>query len=155
MIDNLHATGSILTSSVVGLPGFPVEDVTLANIHIESEESGPADWASRPIPEKSESYPEAHMFGRLPSYGFYLRHVAGVRLRNIDIIATPDEARPALVSDDVENLDLDSLRSTSIAGDQPTIKLIQTRQAFLRTALRRRTPRHFYLWKGTNRSGSC
>src|SRR5512142_2885254 len=79
MIENVHATGSILTSSITGLPGFDVEDVTLSNIRIDSEEGGPAEWVSREIPEQPKSYPEARMFGRLPSYGLYCRHVTGLR----------------------------------------------------------------------------
>jgi Glycosyl hydrolases family 28 len=38
MIDNVHATGAILTSSITGIPGHSVEDVSLTNIRIESEE---------------------------------------------------------------------------------------------------------------------
>ena len=44
MIENVHATGAILTNSVTGLPGFEVEDVTLSNIRIESEEAGKLEW---------------------------------------------------------------------------------------------------------------
>ena len=60
MIDNVHATGAILTSSVTGLPGFDVEDVTLSNICIESEELGNEEWiapgsreARIPIPKRA------------------------------------------------------------------------------------------------------
>src|SRR5512142_1249439 len=79
MIDNVHATGAILTSSVTGLPGFNVEDVTLSGIRIDSEEAGQQEWVTREVPEVPKAYPEARMFGRLPSYGFYCRHVDGLR----------------------------------------------------------------------------
>ena len=46
MIENVHATGAILTSSISGLPGFDVEDVTLSNIRIDSEEGGKAEWTN-------------------------------------------------------------------------------------------------------------
>lgn len=132
MIDNIHATGSLLTSSVTGLPGFDVEDVTLSNIRIDSEESGQAEWAGREIPEVPKSYPEARMFGRLPAYGLYCRHVKGLRLRNVEFRSSAGEARPAVVCDDVKDLDLEGLRSTPIAGTQPVVKLVQARHAFLR-----------------------
>jgi hypothetical protein len=132
MIENLHATGSILTSSITGLPGFDVEDVTLSSIRIDSDEAGKAEWATREIPEQARAYPEARMFGRLPACGLYARHVKGLRLRNLEFRAAEAEARPALVCDDVKDLELSGLRSTSIRGEAPMVKLVQTRKALLR-----------------------
>lgn len=131
MIENVHASGAILTSSVTGIPGFDVEDVTLSNIRIDSEENGKADWVDRKIPETEKVYPEAREFGRLPSYGFYCRHVTGLRVRNVEFKSGADEARPAIVCDDVKDLDIDNLRSMPIVGTQPVIKLVQTKQAFI------------------------
>ena len=132
IIENIHATGSILTSSITGLPGFDVEDVTLSNIRIDSEENGKADWVNREIPELPKSYPEAKNFGRLPAYGFYCRHVAGLRLRNIEFKSATSEARPAILCDDVKDLEIDGLRSMPIAGTEPVVKLVQSKQALLR-----------------------
>jgi hypothetical protein len=132
MIDNVHASGAITTSSVSGIPGFDVEDVTLSNIRINSEENGKAEWVDRKIPETEKAYPEASHFGKLPSYGFYCRHVTGLRLRNVEFTSGESEERPAIVCDDVKNLDVDGLRSQPVVGMQPIVKLIQTKQAFLR-----------------------
>jgi hypothetical protein len=132
MIENVHATGAILTSSVTGLPGFDVEDVTLAGIRIESEEAGLEEWVSREIPEVPRAYPEARMFGRLPSYGFYCRHVTGLRMKDITIGAAAGEKRPALVCDDVKGLDVSGLRTAAVASSQPVVKFIQTSGAWLR-----------------------
>jgi len=132
MIENIHATGSILTSSVTGLPGFDVEDVTLSNIRIDSEEAGQEGWVSRAIPENPKAYPEARMFGRLPSYGFYCRHVTGLRMRGIDVRRAAAEMRPALVFDDVKRLDVDGLRVTATASAQPVVRMVDTSEAFLR-----------------------
>ncbi len=131
MIENVHATGSILTSSITGVPGFTVEDVTLSNIRIDSEEAGNAEWTDREIPEQAKSYPEARMFGRFPAYGLYCRHVDGLRLRQIEFRAAAQEARPAIVCDDVNDVEIAGLRGTAITGDRPTVKLVQTRQALV------------------------
>jgi Glycosyl hydrolases family 28 len=132
MIENIHATGSILTSSITGLSGFDVEDVTLSNIRIDSEEAGREEWTAREIPENPKAYPEARMFGRLPSYGFYCRHVNGLRMRGIEVNAAANEMRPAIVCDDVKRFDVDGLRVSAPASAQPVVKLIDTRGAFLR-----------------------
>lgn len=133
LIENVHATGAILTNSITGIPGFDVEDVTLSNIRSDSEEAGKAEWVTRKIPEVEKAYPEARMFGRLPAHGFYCRHVQGLRLRHVELRAAAAETRPAIVCDDVKDFDLEGLRSTPIEGGQPVIKLIQTRNAFLRS----------------------
>lgn len=101
MISNLHATGSIMTSSIGGLPGRPVEDVSLSDISIESAENGKAEWAEREIPEVPKAYPEARMYGRMPAYGLYARHVAGLRVRGLELRCEEGEGRPAVVMDDV------------------------------------------------------
>jgi hypothetical protein len=131
IIENIYATNAVLTSSVTGLPGFPVEDVTISNIHIESDEGGRAEWVNRDIPEAASSYPEARQFGRLPAYGIYCRHAAGLRLRNIEFKSAASEARPAVFCDDVMDLEIDGLRSLPIVGAQPVVKLVRTRQALL------------------------
>lgn len=127
LLDNIHATGSILTSSITGLPGFDVEDVTLSNLRIDSEEGGKAEWVNARVPEQARNYPEARMFGRLPAAGFYCRHVSGLRIRDLGFKATADEGRPAIVCDEVKDLEISGLRTSPIAGTQPVVKLIQTK----------------------------
>lgn len=132
MIENVHATGAILTSSVTGLPGFDAEDITLSNIRIDTEERGESAWVKREIPEQAKSYPEARMFGRLPSYGFYCRHVKGLRLRGIEVRAQEGESRPAVVCDDVKDLDIDGFRSSAVPGEHAVLKLVNARGVFAR-----------------------
>jgi hypothetical protein len=125
MIDNVHATGAILTSSITGLPGFDVEDVTVSGIRIASDEAGKEEWVSREIPEMPAAYPEARMFGRLPAFGFYCRHVKGLRLRDLTLSGAAAETRPAITCDDVKDLDIRGLRTTKVASAQPVVKLVQ------------------------------
>ncbi len=132
MIENIHATGALLTSSITGQPGFDVEDVTLSNIHIESMEEGKAAWVARGVAELPHNYPEARMFGRLPAGGLYCRHVRGLRAQNIQFQFSAAEERPALVCDDVRDAVISGLRGTSIAGTQPFVRLIQSKEVVLR-----------------------
>jgi hypothetical protein len=71
------------------------------------------------------------MFGRLPSYGFYCRHVNGLRMRNVEFGAAAGESRPVLLCEDVKNLEVDGLRSAPVASQQPAVKLVNTKRAFL------------------------
>jgi hypothetical protein len=131
MISNVHATGAILTSSVTGLPGQEAEDVTLSDIRIDSVEGGKSEWADLNVPEKERSYPEARMFGRLPAYGLYARHVNGLRLSKVHIEARKPDPRPLLVCDDVKNLDAVGLSGTGPGNGSPLLQLTDVDGAFL------------------------
>jgi hypothetical protein len=101
MIENVYATGSVCTSSITGLAGAHVEDVTLSHIRIDSDEAGKAGWAERAIPENPQAYPEARMFGRLPAAGLFARHVRGLRAHDLEFKLAPNEERPAVHLEDV------------------------------------------------------
>ena len=107
-------------SSITGIPGHPVENLTLENIEIIYPGRGNNGLANMPVsrltevPEREALYPEFSMFGELPSWGFYVRHVEGLTMNNIKIsIAAPDY-RPAMIFDDVNLL---QLKSINVHGD--------------------------------------
>ena len=131
-ISNVRASGSICTSSVTGLPGHNVENVSLSDISIGSGEGGEEEWALQEIPEQASSYPEARMFGRLPASGLYARHVDGIRIRGLEVESTKPDFRPLLVCDDVRNLDVDGMTANASQGRQPVMRLVNVRGAFFR-----------------------
>jgi polygalacturonase len=132
MISDVYATEAVLTSSITGLSGLPVEDVTLSNVEIETQEPGKREWTERAIPEKSHDYPEARMFGRLPAYGMYVRHAVGIRMHNVKFKSLPTEERPAVVCDDVTSLEIAGLRVPSQGNGSPVVDLRQTKDAWIR-----------------------
>ena len=132
LIDGVDAEGSIVTSSITGVPGLRPSDVTVSNCRLRTSEHGLAEWAHREIPEVTAEYPESWMMGHLPAYGFYVRHADRVRLRNVEYIADAPDARPAVVCDDVDDVILDGLELTAPQGGAPLIDLRGTRRALLR-----------------------
>jgi hypothetical protein len=131
MIDNVHATGAILTSSVTGIPGHDVEDVALTNIRIETEEGGKSEWTERAIPEVEKGYPEARMFGRLPAYGLYCRHVTGLKLDNARLVSAAPDQRPALHCEEVKSLRVERLEATAPSNAEPLMRLVNVRDALV------------------------
>ena len=95
--------------SITGLPAHPIEDVELRNVVLESDGGGTREEASRAIPEREGSYPESTMFGALPAYGFYCRHVRGLRLVDLCLSTHEPDLRHALVLDDVQDAVVDGL----------------------------------------------
>ena len=131
MIDGVHATDAILTSSITGIPEMEVEDVSLSNITIDTVMPGKRDWVKSPVPEVPKKYPESRMFGWLPASGLYCRHVRGLRLKDINFRAPMDEWRPTIICDDVKDLMLSGFSTTSVREGVPPISLIDVDKAWL------------------------
>ncbi|MFH1737580.1 MAG: glycoside hydrolase family 28 protein [bacterium] len=122
--------------SITGLPGHPVENVSLSDIRITFEGGGEKTDADREIPEVPEEYPEFNMFeGPLPAYGFYSRHVQGLRLSNIDLTWEKPDARSALFCEDVEDLELDRFSGRCLPDGLPMMVLKDVRRALIRGCL--------------------
>jgi hypothetical protein len=54
--------------------------------------------------------PEPDMFGRIPSYGLFARHVVGLTVRDVDVTDDRPDARPAFRLQDVTRSDLNHVR---------------------------------------------
>jgi polygalacturonase len=113
--------------SITGLPGHPVENVTLENIDITWPGRGNDGLAIIPlyrikdVAENAAGYPEFSMFGELPSWGFYVRHVDGLTMKNIHVRTAEKDFRPAFVFDDVNKLDLQGVDIAKANNDAPVV----------------------------------
>ena len=103
IIDNIVCSNSVsrLGSIISGIPGHPIENVKISNIQIQHQGGGTKESAAIQPPEDEAKYPEPGMFGPMPSHGFYIRHVDGIELSNIEILPAKDDLRPAFVLDNV------------------------------------------------------
>jgi len=116
--------------NITGVPGFFVEDVTFSGLHLTFPGGGSREEARREVPELRDHYPEYHMFGTLPAYGIYLRHVKGLTFENITLDTTAPDLRPALVGEDVEDLELSNFRASG-QGSETLLRLRDARQVYL------------------------
>jgi len=99
----VYNAGAAISSIIAGIPGHPIEDITLSNIRIYSFGGGTVAQAAREIPEKDDAYPEPTMFGDTPSCGFFIRHVKGLRVDRISLSYLKDDLRAAFVLNDVSD----------------------------------------------------
>jgi len=109
-------------SIISGIPGHPIEEVQLSNIRIYSRGGGTKEQAALDPPEKEDTYPEPTMFGELPAYGFFIRHVKGLEMNDVAVSYLKDDARPAFVLNDVKGADFYRLRAQH-GADVPTFVL--------------------------------
>ena len=133
IISNIIATEcSQIGCSITGLPDHAIENITLSNIQLGFDGGGTKEDASREIPEKPTSYPESTMFGTLPAYGFFCRHVEGLRFHNIRLEISAPDYRHAIVFDDVNDAVVDSLDAQFAAGAAGMIQCTNSRNIFIR-----------------------
>lgn len=104
-VSGIRARGCSATGcAVAGLPGHPIEDLSLRDMRLEFVGGGTEDQARRIPEEKPDAYPEHWMFGPLPAFGLFARHVRNLRLRDIELVCDKSDARPPIVCSDVEGL---------------------------------------------------
>lgn len=102
-------------SSISGYPDHRIENVTLEDIEVSypgRATKGMAYiplWRVKDVPEQIQKYPEFSMFGELPAWALYVRHVDGLDLRNIRFTLRDADFRPAFVFDDVENMKMENM----------------------------------------------
>ncbi len=103
-------------ASITGMPSQKIENVVLENIKISYPGRGNKSYANMPtdrideIPEMLNEYPEFSMFGELPAWGLYVRHVDGLVMNNIHLKIRKPDYRPCLVFDDTKGLKLNDIK---------------------------------------------
>lgn len=106
-VDYFH---NIHPSPICGIPGNCIENILLENVNINypgRASKGMAYiplWRKGDVPEQIDKYPEFTMFGELPSWGLYLRHIRNITLKNVRLTLKDYDFRPAIVEEDVEGL---------------------------------------------------
>jgi hypothetical protein len=98
-------------SLLFGIPGYDIEDVKMDNITLLLKGGAPAEQASLEIPEKENAYPDPQEFGKIPAYGFYIRHAKNILLSDIDLKLENDDPRPPFILEDVKGATFINVRA--------------------------------------------
>ena len=110
---------NVLPCGIVGLPGQPVENVTVENVEIRFPGGGDPSFAKvgtyelEKVPEMPTAYPEFSQFKELPAWGFYIRHAKNVHFQNVKLTAEAKDYRPAFVFDDVQGGSLTNVKAVA------------------------------------------
>ena len=103
---------------ITGMPDHPIKDIVMSDIQLKTGGGGTAEDAAIQLneftPEVLEGWwPEyRRLGGTVPAHGIFARHVDSLTLNNIRIETAKPDARPALVFDDVANLETNRIFST-------------------------------------------
>ncbi len=128
IISNITATNeSRITSSITGIPGSYVENVTIRDVIFNSKGTGILEHTDKNVPENNKGYPENRMYGAsLPAHGFYVRHAKGIQFENFRLLLRNPDARAAIVFDDVKNSSFKNIQADIPTDDQPLFRIIQS-----------------------------
>ena len=95
-----HLQTGTSTSTITGLPGQRIVDVTIRDAVIEVP--GGMNQTYGEPPEKPQDYPQSNLLGQTPGCAFYVRHADQIRLERVTVrIAKPD-SRPWLATSNAE-----------------------------------------------------
>lgn len=120
---------NISPSSIIGLPGMDIENVTLRNVEIVFPGGGDAKFAYRgtsaaelnSIPEMEKAYPEFSQFKELPAWAMYIRHAKGITFENVTFTAKARDYRPAVVMDDVKGATFTGVKYNEPGGSKKQV----------------------------------
>src|SRR5262249_51834878 len=64
-------------------------------------------------------------------YGFYCRHIRGLRLNNLHLATSEPDQRPAIHCDDVEDLRVEGFEASAPSSGEPLIRLLNVNRALI------------------------
>jgi polygalacturonase len=99
------------SSMIMGIPGHDIEDLKLSHIRIYQRGGGTREQAAINPPENEKDYPEPYRHGDMPAYGFFIRHVKGLELTDVEVSYLKEDLRPAFVLDDVKDADFNLVKA--------------------------------------------
>jgi polygalacturonase len=124
-------TASTLCSILSGVPDGSIEDISIHDMLVVCQGGGTAEQGTIQPPENEQKYPDPPMFGPMPAFGFYVRHVAGLSMSNVQIKTMAPDARPALVLQDVQDAACFRIQA-QIAAGSPVFALHQVENFAIR-----------------------
>jgi hypothetical protein len=101
--NNSPHQGSLVTGHVFNATTYPITNLSFVNANVTFD-GGLGNVPADPPEATPNQYPESNMFGDLPAWGYYLRHVAGVTFTGCTSAAASTDARQAIVTNDVAGL---------------------------------------------------
>ena len=131
-LSNIIATNAdTLGCSITGISGHPIQGVSLSNIKIRFKGGAKNDIDPKSVKEEREHYPESTMFGKLPCYGLFIRHVNNIHLSNIEMDFDQADERSVIVCDDVQQIELIDVRGNGSKSGAPLFQFYDVKKAMI------------------------
>jgi polygalacturonase len=110
---------------ITGIPGHYIEEVKLNNIYIQHRGGGTKENGALNPPENANGYPDPNRFGPMPAHGFFIRHVKGIEMRDVEIRSRQEDFRPAFLLEDVESAEFTHIKLPPRAARSWSLKAVK------------------------------
>lgn len=100
--DLKYNIGSPISGSILNGVEYPLKNIVFRRVNIAFK-GGSSSIPGTP-PEMGTQYPECNLWGNMPAYGYFLRHIDNVTFTNCSSSVSPADARPLRALVDVGNL---------------------------------------------------
>lgn len=109
--------GKLFPSTISGHPKASLTNIFLEDVRITYKGGGQRELADLvpPYPKEPSHYSPRHL-GPRPASGFYVRHVRGLTLKNVEFAFEAEDQRPPLVVFDVDDFLLDGFKTQKPMG---------------------------------------
>jgi len=104
------------TSLLLGIPGYDIEDIKLRNLTILVRGGAPKEQAEIFVPELEKTYPDPQEFGKIPAYGFFIRHAKNVEMVNVELKLENEDFRPPFILEDVKGASFINVKADHSEG---------------------------------------
>ena len=152
VISNIVARNATEACTLAGIPGHPVEAITLENLRVTFRGDEKPTDGEIVVQEVEAKYPSAGMFGHLPAYGLYLRHARDIQLTRIDVKSSAIEQRHGAYCEDVVDLVLDTLSANQADGAHSIVRFHKVQDAVIRGCMPGKSTRQFLRVTGAQSS---
>jgi polygalacturonase len=109
-------------SIITGIPGHYLEDIKFSDILVLHQGGGTSQDPSTQVQELEKVYPDPNRFGTMPAHGFFVRHVKGLSMHDVEVKYSKEDLRPAVLLEGVSGADFVHVKFAH-APDIPTFAL--------------------------------
>jgi len=121
-INNVVARGAgSWGSSITGLPGYPVENISLSNIQLFTSGGVKENDFKKVITEDEKGYPQPSVWENLPSSGFFIRHAEGITISNLVLGTKNLDKRVPVILEDVKSIQINATRLNYSIDNKPFV----------------------------------
>ena len=109
------------TSTINGVAGCSIEDITFERVSIKYEGGGRAEDREVDVPDNTMAASPRHLSIR-PAYGWYIRHARRIKFVNCELLYTKKDSRPAFFVDSSRGIVFDRV-SYPVSKEAPAIMI--------------------------------
>jgi hypothetical protein len=115
-----HGAGS-WGSSITGIPGHPVENISLSNIQLFTSGGVNEDGFNKVVTEDEKGYPQPSVWENLPSSGLFIRHAKGISVSNLMLGTEAPDVRIPIMAEDVTFLQIEGTQLANSNDSKPFV----------------------------------